>query len=88
MVILGAIWLAWQGLIRKRATRTIEGTVWMVIACAAAIWLIGAPGGLHRGRQGRSPTASPRRCNIAFAKLPRPSRAAASRCSKGDPQTH
>ena len=43
MVIIGAIWLAWQGLVRKRATRTFEGTVWMVIACAAAIWLIGRP---------------------------------------------
>ena len=42
-MIIGAIWLAWQGLIRKRATRTIEGTIWMVIACAAAIWLIGQP---------------------------------------------
>src|SRR5580658_10467003 len=27
VVLLGAIWLAWQGLIRKRATRTIEGTL-------------------------------------------------------------
>jgi len=44
VVIFGAMWLAWQGLIRKRATRTIEGTVWMVVACAAAIWLIGRPG--------------------------------------------
>src|SRR5262249_5275145 len=43
VVILGAIWLAWQGLIRKRASRTIEGTLWMVVACAAAIWLIGRP---------------------------------------------
>ena len=43
MVIIGAIWLAWQGLVRKRATRTFEGTIWMVIACAAAIWLIGQP---------------------------------------------
>ena len=43
VVIIGAIWLAWQGLIRKRATRTIEGTIWMVIACASAIWLIGQP---------------------------------------------
>src|SRR6202035_2399584 len=43
MVILGAIWLAWQGLVRKRATRTFEGTIWMVVACAAAIWLIGQP---------------------------------------------
>ena len=37
VVILGAIWLAWQGLIRKRGTRTIEGTIWMIVACAAAI---------------------------------------------------
>jgi hypothetical protein len=43
VVIIGAIWLAWQGLVRKRATRTLEGTIWMVIACAAAIWLIGRP---------------------------------------------
>ena len=43
VVILGAIWLAWQGLIRKRATRTIEGTLWMVVACVAAIALIGRP---------------------------------------------
>jgi hypothetical protein len=43
MVIIGAIWLAWQGLVRKRATRTFEGTIWMVVACAAAIWLIGQP---------------------------------------------
>ncbi|MGH3291982.1 MAG: hypothetical protein ACRDP7_09270, partial [Trebonia sp.] len=43
MVVIGAIWLAWQGLVRKRATRTFEGTIWMVVACAAAIWLIGQP---------------------------------------------
>src|SRR5262249_30618778 len=43
VVIFGAIWLAWQGLIRKRGTRTIEGTVWMIIAAAAAIFLIGKP---------------------------------------------
>jgi hypothetical protein len=43
VVIIAAIWLAWQGLVRKRATRTFEGTIWMVIACAAAIWLIGRP---------------------------------------------
>ena len=59
VVILGAMWLAWQGLIRKRATRTIEGTLWMVVAATAAIALIGrrliSPGS---GR--RCPTAPPR----------------------------
>jgi hypothetical protein len=43
VVIIAAMWLAWQGLVRKRATRTFEGTIWMVVACAAAIWLIGQP---------------------------------------------
>jgi uncharacterized membrane protein YgcG len=43
VVILGAVWLAWQGLIRKRASRTIEGTLWMVVAAVAAIALIGRP---------------------------------------------
>src|ERR1035441_5683176 len=32
VVITGAIWLAWQGLIRKRGTRTVEGTGWVVVA--------------------------------------------------------
>src|SRR5260370_18426368 len=43
VVILGAIWLAWQGLVRKRAPRTIEGTLWMVGARVAPIALLGPP---------------------------------------------
>ena len=69
VVILGAIWLAWQGLIRKRATRTIEGTIWMVLACAAAVWLIGRPGDFT----GVGTTVSnsvTQVLNVAFAKLP------------------
>jgi hypothetical protein len=69
VVIIGAIWLAWQGLIRKRATRTIEGTIWMVIACAAAIWLIGRPADFT----GVGTTVSnsvTQVLNVAFAKLP------------------
>ena len=76
VVILGAIWLAWQGLIRKRATRTIEGTIWMVIACAAAIWLIGRPADFT----GLGKTVSngiTQTLNVAFAGLPAP---AASNC--------
>ena len=76
VVILGAIWLAWQGLIRKRATRTIEGTIWMVLACAAAVWLIGRPGDFT----GVGTTVSngvTQVLNTAFAKLPAP---AASNC--------
>ncbi|MDX6334435.1 MAG: hypothetical protein QOG05_1775, partial [Streptosporangiaceae bacterium] len=71
VVIIGAIWLAWQGLIRKRATRTIEGTIWMVIACAAAIWLIGRPADFT----GLGKTVSngiTQTLNVAFAGLPAP----------------
>ncbi|WP_259404081.1 type IV secretion system protein [Microbispora sp. H10949] len=44
VVILGAIWLAWYGLIRKRATTTTEGVVWMVLAVTVAIWFFSRPG--------------------------------------------
>src|SRR6202167_5906727 len=74
VVILGAIWLAWQGLVRKRGTRTLEGTIWMVVACAAAIWLIGRPAdftGLGKDvSDGISTTL-----NTAFAHLPSPGQA-------------
>ena len=85
VVILAAIWLAWQGLIRKRATRTIEGTVWMVVACAAAIFLIGKPAdvtGLGRGVSDGISQA----LNVAFAKLPSPGPTSCVPVQKGDPQ--
>ena len=85
VVIIGAIWLAWQGLIRKRGTRTIEGTVWMVVACAAAIWLIGRPAdftGIGKGvTDGISTTL-----NTAFSKLPSPGQDSCLPVQKGDPQ--
>ena len=71
VIILGAIWLAWNGLVRKRATRAIEGTLWMVVACAAAIWLIGRPADFT----GVGTTVSngvTQVLNVAFAKLPNP----------------
>jgi hypothetical protein len=85
VVILGAIWLAWQGLIRKRGTRTIEGTIWMVVACAAAIFLIGKPAevtGLGRGVSDGISQA----LNAAFAKLPSPGPSSCVPVSKVDPQ--
>ena len=85
VVILGAIWLAWQALIRKRATRSVEGTIWMVVACAAAIWLIGRPAdftGLGKGvSDGISTTL-----NAAFAKLPSPGQGSCLPVRGGDPQ--
>jgi len=44
IVILGAIWLAWYGLIRKRATVTTEGVIWMVCAVTVAVWFFSRPG--------------------------------------------
>ncbi|GIH91480.1 type IV secretion system protein [Planobispora siamensis] len=46
VVILGAIWLAWYGLIRKRATTTAEGVIWMVLAVTVAVWFFSRPGDL------------------------------------------
>ena len=85
VVIIGAIWLAWQGLIRRRATRTIEGTIWMVLACAAAIWLIGRPADFTG--MGRSVSDGiTQTLNIAFAKLPVPHESSCVPLQKGDPQ--
>jgi hypothetical protein len=86
VVILGAIWLAWQGLIRKRGTRTIEGTIWMVVACAAAILLIGEPAavtGLGRTVSDGMSQA----LDTAFANLPSPGPSSCVPLQKGDPQS-
>ena len=85
VVILGAIWLAWQGLIRKRATRTIEGTLWMVVACVAAIALIGRPAAFT----GVGTTVSngvTAVLNTAFSKLPAPASSNCLPVQQGDPQ--
>lgn len=44
VVILGAITLAWWGLVRRRTSKVAEGTVWMVAAMVGLIWLISRPG--------------------------------------------
>src|ERR1700733_3876728 len=85
VVIIGAIWLAWQGLIRKRGTRTIEGTVWMVVAASAAIFLIGKPADLTGLGQGVTNGIS-QTLNVAFAKLPSPGPRNCVPVQKGDPQ--
>ncbi|WP_301175220.1 type IV secretion system protein [Actinomadura geliboluensis] len=43
VVILGAMWLAWWGLVRKRASKVTEGVIWMVAAMVALVWLIARP---------------------------------------------
>ena len=86
VVILGAIWLAWQGLIRKRASRTIEGTLWMVVACAAAIWLIGRPADFTGAGKAVS-DGTTQALNVAFAKLPAPHQSSCVPLGRADPQT-
>ncbi|HTX29684.1 MAG TPA: type IV secretion system protein [Streptosporangiaceae bacterium] len=86
VVILGAIWLAWQGLIRKRATRTIEGTLWMVVAATAAIALIGRPADFTGiGTTVANGTTSV--LNAAFSKLPAPVSSNCLPVQAGDPQS-
>jgi hypothetical protein len=86
VVILGAIWLAWQGLIRKRASRTIEGTLWMVVACAAAIWLIGRPADFTGAGKAISDGVT-QALNVAFAKLPAPHQSSCVPIGHTDPQS-
>ena len=86
VVILAAIWLAWQGLIRKRASRTIEGTLWMVVACAAAVWLIGRPADFTGAGKAVSDGIS-QALNVAFAKLPAPHQSSCVPVGSKDPQT-
>jgi hypothetical protein len=86
VVILGAIWLAWQGLIRKRATRTIEGTLWMVVACAAAIALIGKPADFT-GVGTTVSNGATQVLNTAFSKLPTPADSNCLPVQAGDPQS-
>jgi hypothetical protein len=86
VVILGAIWLAWQGLIRKRGTRTIEGTIWMVLACTAAILLIGQPSAVT-GLGTSVSNGMSQALDTAFAKLPSPGPSSCVPLQKGDPQS-
>jgi len=86
VVIIAAIWLAWQGLVRKRATRTFEGTIWMVIACAAAVWLIGQPSAFTNvGTTVSNGVTSV--LNTAFAKLPATTGSNCLPVAPGDPQS-
>ena len=86
VVLLGVMWMAWHGLIRKRASRTIEGTIWMVIACAAAIWLIGRPADFTGLGQSVSNGVT-QVLNVAFSKLPAPGGTNCVPVKTGDPQS-
>jgi hypothetical protein len=86
VVLLGAIWLAWQGLVRKRATRAIEGTLWMVIAATAAICLIAKPAAFTGVGTGVSNGVTGV-LNTAFSKLPNAGNSNCLPVAPGDPQS-
>src|SRR6202020_2563387 len=86
VVIIAAIWLAWQGLVRKRATKTSEGTIWVVIACAAARWLIGQPNDFTSIGTNVS-DGVPSALNTAFAKLPANAGSNCLPVTSADPQS-
>ncbi len=86
VVLIGAVWLAWQGLIRRRATRTVEGTIWMVVACVAAIWLIGRPADFTGVGQKVSDGVT-QVLNVAFSRLPVASGSSCVPVQQGDPQS-
>ncbi len=86
VVLLGAVWLAWQGLVRKRATRTIEGTLWMVVAATAAIALISQPADFT-GIGTSVSNGVTQVLNTAFAKLPSPGSSDCLPVQAGDKQS-
>ncbi|MEV6982420.1 type IV secretion system protein [Sphaerisporangium sp. NPDC051017] len=69
VILLGAVWLAWYGLIRKRASTTAEGVIWMILAVTVAVWFFSRPGdftGLGKAVTDRTTEV----VNSAFSGLP------------------
>lgn len=85
-VIIGTLWLAYQGLVRKRATRSVQGTLWMVVAAFAAIWLIGQPS-TFTGMGASVSNGVTQVLDTAFARLPAPSGSNCVPVSSGDQQS-
>jgi hypothetical protein len=43
IVLLGALWMGWQGLVKKRSTEAIQGAIWMMCAAAGALVFMTSP---------------------------------------------
>lgn len=37
VVVLAALWIGWQGLVKRRGTEAIQGTFWIIISAVAAV---------------------------------------------------
>ncbi|MDA0562870.1 hypothetical protein LG943_00740 [Streptomonospora sp. S1-112] len=44
VVVLGAVWMGWWGLVRQRPSVTVEGAAWMVAATVLGVWVVSSPG--------------------------------------------
>lgn len=52
MVLLAGLWLAWNALLKKRATTAAESSLWVVFALAAALVFLAQPARLVGGLSG------------------------------------
>ncbi|MFC7326783.1 conjugal transfer protein TrbL [Marinactinospora rubrisoli] len=83
VIILGAVWLGWYGLIRKRVTLTIESTIWMVLATAIGIWILVNPGQIL-GYAGTVVNSGGQLVNTAVSRVAVPG--VSNSCPAGAPQ--
>lgn len=44
IVLLGALWMMWVGLVKRRSSEAVQGAVWMIGASAAALAFLSNPG--------------------------------------------
>ncbi|MDS1272300.1 conjugal transfer protein TrbL [Lipingzhangella sp. LS1_29] len=84
VVILGAVWLAWYGLIRKRVTLTLESAVWMVLATTLGIWILLNPAQVMN-MASTTVNSGSQLVNSAMAQVSVPG--AATTCPAGAPET-
>lgn len=48
IVMLGAIWMGWQGLVKRRSSQAVQGAIWMIGATAAAAIFFAQPGAIAK----------------------------------------
>lgn len=84
VIILGALWLGWYGLIRKRVTLTLESAVWMVLATTLGIWILMNPAQVLN-LASTTVNSGSQLVNSAMAQISVPG--ASSNCPSGAPET-
>lgn len=49
LVMIAAVWMAWNGLVKRRTTMTFQAMIWMLVAVSASLVFMGNPSGVARG---------------------------------------